>query len=283
MALKRKIAATFAALLFILLIFLFLSVLLPQKPKVYVDFLDVGQGDAILVRSGNIEMLIDGGPDRQILPQLGKTMPFFDRKIEYVVLTHPHADHFTGLSAVFDRYAVGQILVSGASNSTDEYAAFERRAAETAPVTVVVAGDSVSIGNAKAEVVWPARTVDRPKDLNDASVVLALSAFGEPAVALMGDTTSLVEEQLMPQISKLRAPILKAGHHGSRFSSSRAFLDAIRPRDAVIEVGKNSYGHPSAATLLRLKAAGAAVWRTDQDGTVEAVFTTNGYHMSRKP
>lgn len=245
---------------------------LRPAPAITVDFLDVGQGDAILVRSGRQQMLVDGGPDRQVLSELGRAMPFFDRTIELVVLTHPHADHYRGLAAVFERYRVEKILVSD-DRGPEEYADFLRGVGREAPVIQTRAGDRLIIGQAVAEVLWPERAAAHAADPNETSVVMALSAFGRPAALLTGDATTGVENALLEKKKILPTPILKVGHHGSTYSSSPEFLAAVRPAHAVISVGKNRYGHPSPAALLRLKAAGAVVWRTDRDGAVRATFT----------
>jgi competence protein ComEC len=252
------------------------AIVVPRQPRVTVTFFDVGQGDAVLISSGRRQMLVDGGPDRRILAKLGRAMPLFDRTIEDVVLTHPHADHFSGLPAVFDRYEVRRILISGAGNATAEHAHFERAASSSgARIVEVRRGDRIRIGEfAEAAVLWPAdgRT---PEDVNDASVVLRLKAFGRPAVLLMGDATERVEERLLADGDALAAPVLKAGHHGSRFSSTADFLRVADAAEAVISVGRNRYGHPSPATLLRLKASGARVRRTDREGDVRFTFRPN--------
>ena len=254
-----------------------------HQPDFEVDFFDVGQGDATLVRSGFDEMLIDGGPDRSVLTKLGNAMPMFDRTIEYVVLTHPHADHFTGLISVLGRYHVDTLILTGARNTTSEYHTFEN-AVQMSGVKIlyVVAGDTLFLGNhLQFHVLSSSSLLNdsvKTEDYNDASIVLRMfDTFSshdhhDADVLFMGDATTRIEDHLLSTNTELHADILKVGHHGSRFSSSSDFLEKVHPHDAVISVGKNSYGHPAWATLERLKLSGIKIWRTDHDGDVRVVW-----------
>lgn len=247
-----------------------------EKPDATLDFFDVGQGDSALLSVGREQVLIDGGPDAAVLAKLGDAMPFTDRTIEAVVLTHPHADHFVGLISVLDRYRVNEIFLGGGINGTAEYRAFEEAVRRSgAKVTAVAEGDSVSLGgSAMLAVLWPPRVGDAALDVDDPnswSVVLRVTVAGRSAL-LMGDAPEGIEERLTRSGEDLDTDVLKAGHHGSRFSSTAAFLRRVSPKDAIVSAGKNSYGHPTWSALERLKASGARVWRTDRDGDVRAVF-----------
>lgn len=252
-------------------------------PRLSVTVFDVGQGDAILVQCGRRQLLVDGGPDAMVLSNLGRAMPFFDRDIDAVVLTHPHADHFIGLVSVLSRYRVRRLLVSRMEGEAPEFAAFERAASRAglAPVRLR-AGDAIAIGDCgAADVLWPEDDLTAAaKDPNAASVVLRLrpAAPAGPggAVLLMGDATADVERRLLARGADVRADVLKVGHHGSRFSTTPEFLQAVRPKAAAVSVGKNSYGHPAWVTLRRLESAGAAVFRTDRGGDIRFVFTPGG-------
>lgn len=261
----------------------FAARLLIADPRLAVSVFDVGQGDAILVQCGRRQVLVDGGPDASVLAGLGRAMPLFDRDIDAVVLTHPHADHFIGLIAVLSRYRVRRLLVSRMEGEAPEFAAFVRAASRAglAPVRLR-AGDALAVGDCgAADILWPED--DRAaatKDPNAASVVLRLHpaspAGPGDAVLLMGDATADVERRLLARGADVRADVLKVGHHGSRFSTTPEFLSAVRPRYAAVSVGKNSYGHPAWTTLRRLESAGVAVFRTDRDGGVRFVFTPGG-------
>ena len=251
-----------------------------------VDVFDVGQGDAILVQCGTKQMLVDGGPDATVLSKLGRTLPLFDRHLDVVVLTHPHADHYIGLIPVLERYRVDRLLVAGMDGSAPEYASFLDAATRAGLVPVAVrSGDRITLGSCvAADVLWPpvGATTDDP---NDASAVLRLartdSSSPRAAMMLMGDATAEAERALLERSPSLAADVLKAGHHGSRFSTSAALIDAVLPKTAVISVGKNSYGHPSGAALMRLKSRAVRVLRTDEDGDVRIVIGQDRAFVSR--
>ncbi|MEA3248999.1 MAG: MBL fold metallo-hydrolase [Patescibacteria group bacterium] len=265
-----------------------------------VEFFDIGQGDSSLVSCGRAQMLIDGGPDRIVLNRLGHAMPFFDRRIEYLLLSHPHEDHVFGLFAVLDRYDVGRVLIS-------EYAAEEWRGrdfirfAESKGIEVltVSAGDSIELcPGMRMDIVWPDRMsselVKQGRDeVNDLSVVgrlVALSPDGgenrqsasrtKQAVCLSspsgdkanissvlftGDITATAEQAILDSGADISACVLKVPHHGSRYSSTPEFLLAVSPELSVIQVGENRHGQPSFSTILRLEASGSVVHRTDID------------------
>lgn len=253
---------------------------------VTVRVFDVGQGDAILVQDGYAEMLIDGGPDDAVLGKLGRAMPFFDRTIETIVLTHPHADHFVGLIGVLKRYRVLTVATDGRTRTDDpDYRRFEDAVkASGAKVVEVRAGDRLSLGErTRMDVLWPpvgpaaAVGVDK-RDENAWSVVMRMEAEGAAAY-LMGDLPSDVEGRIAKVGGLSPADFLKVGHHGSAYSTSPELLDAVRPKAAVISVGKNSYGHPAWSTLRRLGSRGARLWRTDRDGDVAATFKDGAVGM----
>lgn len=248
-----------------------------------------------MVTSGNRQLLIDTGPDRTVLSKLGRAMPFFDRTIDFVIITHPHADHYAGLAAVISRYRVGRILLPAARADTPEFLSLmdTARAADVELVEVGE-GDIIRLGEAEFDVLWPARSAEPPPGLDDnaaansLSLVVRLTAFcdgvGErPASApecgaalFMGDATQETEAGILSDASPLNASVLKVGHHGSDRSTSAVWLAAVRPEQAVIEVGRNNYGHPAQALQRRLRAAGAGVWRTDLDGDLRIVFERTG-------
>ena len=238
--------------------------------KLRIYFFNVGQGDAILIRTPHGEdIVIDGGPDRTALAKLGSTLPFFDRDIELAVVTHPHADHLAGLLEIGKRYGLREVWESGFSVGNDlEDAWNEQLRARSIAARVVRAGEVVSRDGVRLEVLapFPENESNNP---NDASVVIRL-VYGETEVLLTGDVTAAVEEKLLAEWGNgLDADILKVGHHGSRDGSSREFLRAVSPETAVISVGENRYGHPAFRTMKHLEEAGATVYRTDRDGDVE--------------
>ncbi len=269
---SRKLKRIVAAIVTILVLMAAAVYSVIDGRTAVLNFFSVGQGDSALIRKGSHEVLIDAGPDRTVLAKLGRAMPFFDRTIELAVLTHPHADHFMGFLAVFERYRVQRIFVDGVENDTPEYHAFtDALRASGAVVQIIHRGDRIDAGaGIHFDVLWSGAD-DYSDDLNDDSIVLRLETPGGSAL-LMGDATAKVEQKLLAAGAPLRADIIKVGHHGSRFSSGSEFLRAVRAEEAIVSVGKNHYGHPSYAALTRLKAAGSRVRRTDLDGDIKVRF-----------
>jgi len=246
-----------------------------------VYFLDVGQGDATLVRDKEgHDLLVDGGPDDAVLEGLAEAMPWWDRKIETIVVTHLDADHYVGLFAVLRRYDVGEIWWTGVAPTTETSRRFVAAVEERGiPQRFVKAGDALSLDGMEFKALWP-REDSRGKivpptssnakggGLNDTSVVGSISC-GEERVLLTGDISAHVEAALLDEPDLIRAKVLKAPHHGSAYSSSEAFLDAVGPEDAVISAGAgNRYGHPAPRVLSALLERGIRTRRTDREGAI---------------
>lgn len=248
----------------------------PQTSSAVCHFtaLDVGQGDALLIQTADHQdILVDGGPNASVLNELSRFLPAGDRQIELVILTHPDADHSTGLVYVLQRFPVQQIFVSDIQAQTDIYQAWQKEVTQkNIPVRTVTQGEVFELGlSTKLEVLWPPKDwrIQHPKvSTNDVSVSLRVTCAGS-TVVMTGDGSSTLEEGILQRGMDISAPLLKVGHHGSRTSSTHEFLKAVHPRLAVISVGKkNHYGHPHPATLERLKRLGIRVFRTDQLGSV---------------
>jgi competence protein ComEC len=250
-----------------------------QRPdgRLHLYVLDVGQGDALLLTTpqGHI-ILIDGGPDATVLEtQLGKHLPFWQRRIDLLVLTHPHEDHLAGLVDVLARYQVGQVLETPYTvTSALETAWTTGLAARQVPVVAAVRGATVTMEpNLEMRVLAPDRTVLRGthSDLNNSSVVLRL-VYRQVSLLLAGDIETEAGTRLLAETTHdlpLQATILKVPHHGSATGLSDALLAAIQPQVAVISVGaNNTYGHPAPVTLAELAAVHTLTYRTDLNGTV---------------
>lgn len=257
-----------------------------HRGRLLLHVLDVGQGDAIFIEApGGRQVLVDGGPDAAVIARLGEIMPFWDRSIDLVVLTHPHADHLDGLLAVLERYGVGMVLESGVNHSIPEYAEWRSEVRiRGIPRMAARRGQAIRLGGgAELVVLAPVRSYDGAtvRNIHDAAVVTMLS-FARSTSLLMADAELPVERELLATGDDLGVEMLKVGHHGSKTSTSAAFLDAVQPRFAVISSGRaNRYGHPTQAVLDRLGAAGVQVFRTDQEGTVTFVSDSNGFGRSR--
>jgi competence protein ComEC len=244
--------------------------------RLHVSFLDVGQGDAILIQTPNHQdILVDGGPGAQaISQQLSKHLPFWDRTIELVVLTHPHEDHLTGLLEVLQRYKVKQVLYLDTSYTLpDEQEWLNLIQQKHIKSTLAKAGQEIDLGTTDTtlEVVNP--TPGSTVPAMDNGIVLKLSDE-KISFLLTSDISADAEHDLITQRADVSCTVLKVAHHGSNDSSTAAFLAVADPKLAVISVGAdNTFGHPGADTLRRLAAAVGAdnIYRTDKNGTVECI------------
>ena len=250
-----------------------------RRGRVFLHVFYVGQGDAIFIEAPNgNQVLIDGGPDDRIMEKLAAAMPFWDRSIDLIILTHPHADHLDGLLEVLKRYEVGMVLESGVNHSIPEYGEWRDLIAKK-NITRVLAerGEMVKLGGGiSLNVLTPFQSFDgiTVKNVHDAAVIVKLG-YASSSALLMADAEAALEKKMVLSGGNLKAEVLKVGHHGSKTSTSRELLEAVRPRFAVIAVGKkNRYGHPVQEVLDRLADYGITIYRTDRDGDI--VFASNG-------
>lgn len=249
-----------------------------SRQNLRITFFDVGQGDASLVEvPGGTQILTDGGPGRIALSRLGRTLPFWDRSIDLLILTHPHADHLDGLLEIARRYKIGMVIESGVEHSIPEYLEWRELLQEKKiPVVYAHVGQKISSGEAKIDILTPLESFEgvSRKNPHDATVVTRL-LYGKNSFLFMGDAEKPIEYQLTRSTTKLDSDVLKVGHHGSKTSSSPEFLDRVSPEIAVIQVGrKNRYGHPYQEILDRLTARGATILRNDLDGNI--IIESNG-------
>ncbi|MFC1987616.1 DNA internalization-related competence protein ComEC/Rec2 [Chloroflexota bacterium] len=245
-----------------------------------VSFLDVGQGDAILIQRGSQQVLVDGGPSPQsIILGLSKKMPFWDRTIDLVILTHPHTDHVTGLVEVLQRYKVKQVLYPALEYKSYLYDEWLNLLKEKdIGYTLAQAGQEVDFGDIIIDVLNPQRPLltGTESDIDKNSVVLRLSR-GEVSFLLTSDIMWETESGLITHRANLTSTVLKVAHHGSATSTTAEFLEVVNPQLAVVSVGGNNpFGHPSGEVedRLRGKLGPENIYRTDEHGTIE--FITNG-------
>ncbi|MBI2278565.1 MAG: MBL fold metallo-hydrolase [Candidatus Brennerbacteria bacterium] len=245
-----------------------------------VSFLDVGQGDASLIElERGVQILIDGGPPNgRLLAALGEIMPPIDRTIELVVLTHPELDHYGGFIDLLTRYDVGAFLETGVTKEVDAYSTLARILEERGVRRITLrAGDRVRYAENIVTVLSPDEALAHAKEKNDTGFVLAFESdpsAGGARFLFTADIGAEVE-RAVAKIIDVPFDVLKVSHHGSKFSSDAQFLATVRPALAAIEVGKNSYGHPTKEALARLEAVGTKIYRTDRDGTI-TVRVENG-------
>jgi competence protein ComEC len=250
-----------------------------------VNFFDVGQGDAIFIETPTRhQILIDGGPSSKIIEKLAREIPFWDRSIDLIILTHPEKDHITGLLEILKRYKVDNILWTGIVRDIPEYKEWLNLIGkEKANVKIAKAGQKISCKNCqwKIEVFYPFESLEGMEfeDSNNTSIVSKL-IFGDSSFLFTGDIYKDVEESLTLTSFDLNSKILKVAHHGSKTSSSEKFLEKVLPEIAIISVGENDYGQPHKEVLETLKKYGIKVLRTDRGGDIKII--SNGRSLDFK-
>lgn len=257
-----------ALLALALLAGIFLLVSIREFAPLRVIFLNVGQGDAILITEGDTQVLIDGGAEsRQLLGQLGRFVPFWDHQIETIIATHPDADHIGGLSSVIRRYRVNHFFSNGAVSESGAFADLNRSLEQSSETERAVLGTGSKFlfpGGAELRVLFPVGgRAAAFGETNEGSIVARL-AYGQASFLLTGDLPH--EETVLPDIGSSR--VLKVAHHGSRYSTSEEWISRVKPEAAIISVGKNRYGHPSGEVIDRLRSAGIEILRTDEIGNI---------------
>lgn len=271
----RKVAIAVAAVLVVALFVVFRWNGHIGTRNVLVTVFDIGQGDAILIRTPNgSDILIDGGPPNGgIVEKLGSALPPADRDLELVIVTHPDADHVGGLPSVAARYRIDRVIDNGSTGTSVFYARWLDEVKSQGSERIIGrVGTTVVLDDVVFDVVWPDADTDvNGTDRNDASVV-ARVRYGNVSFLFTGDITAKVEDRLLATHTTITADVLKVAHHGSAYSSSNAFLDAVHPSYALISVGAgNRYGHPHGVVLKRLTERGVEVFRTDEVGDVSVV------------
>lgn len=264
-----------AVLIFLALNFLVWSSVLEnlKKPDIEIYFFDVGQGDASLIESKDgTQILIDGGPPNKILSKLSEVLDFNDRSLDVLILTHPHIDHVSGALEVLKNYDVGLLVESGVNYHTAEAIEFEKLAAEKKLKRLIVNKPTKLkfFHGAEIRFLYPDKSFKglTLKNVHDSTVVSELF-YKNKKILFMGDAEKIIERYLVSKNLVNDADVLKAGHHGSKTSNTKEFLSVVRPEYSVIEVGRNSYGHPTQEVLSRLASVGSQIFRTDTDGTIK--------------
>ncbi len=263
-------------------LYFYIQITKKEAEKFRLIFFNVGQGDSVLIRFDNGEkMLVDCGIDRKILIKLGKYLPFYDRQIDYLLVTHPDADHYGGCAEVLKRYEVKNIIWNGEIKASDPYwPVWEKYfQAEGANSQIIVEPKKMVIGDSVLNFLSPdpdLDLVDKLRTGNNNSIVFTLEEKSKKYF-FAGDMEIPLELALLKKYCSerqffncltLRAEFLKIGHHGSDSSSDVDFLRAINPNKAIISVGKNSYGHPSFRVLMKLRRQAVEIWRTDEEDDI---------------
>lgn len=260
----------------LVLVFIFLSSEISKLPdnSLHVSFLDVGQGDSTLIQTphGNL-ILIDGGPEDNVIFELFKTLPFFRRTIDLVILTHPDKDHLEGLTYVLDRFNVKNVLLTGILDENIFYKTFlQKLNGKQIPIMFAESSLDFDLGDdVFLDTLYPFDSISNMyfADTNSSSIVNKL-IFHDSKILFTGDLDIKTEDKLIQNNVSLKADVLKVSHHGSKNGTSKGFLEAVSPETAIIQVGENnSYGHPHMEILENLLKQKIKIWRTDKNGKIE--------------
>ncbi len=247
--------------------------------KLEVVFFDVGQGDSAFIETPNgFQVLVDGGPTSIVLDKLGREMPFYDKTIDLIVLSHPDSDHITGLLEVLKRYEVKNILWTGIIDNTAEYQEWVKLIKEEgAEIIIAEAEEKIVLQKSPLIyflVLYPFDSLagKEIEETNETSVVGRL-VFGNKSFLFMGDVSSKIETELIKKYGvELNSDILKVAHHGSKYSSSLEFIEAVSPDTAIISVGENTWGHPTPETLQTLEKLGIKTLITKEEGDIKFTY-----------
>ncbi|MFP4372426.1 MAG: MBL fold metallo-hydrolase [Halanaerobium sp.] len=248
-----------------------------------IHFLDVGQGDSILIEEAEGQKILVDGGDRSDQITAGIINYLKDqniKKLDYIISTHPHADHIGGLVDIIDSFEVGTVLDSGKIHSSKTYEDYLIKIdQENIDFETPRKGDKLKIGRSTINFLHPEQELDQ-YDLNNSSLVFVLE-FGEQKFLFTGDIENEIESKLLQENPKLKVDLIKVPHHGSRSSSSAKWISNLKPEVAVIQVGAdNHYGHPAADVIELYQAEGARVYRNDLNGNI--VVTADGSNYSVK-
>ncbi len=287
-SLRQKIGLGIIAAFLLLNIFAWKEVFILAGPHyLKVEVLDINQGDAIFIETPAMRhIIIDGGPDSSVLEKLQSRLPFWQRRLDMIVLTHPDLDHVMGLLHILQKYQVDYIVWTGMVRDGAHYEKWieltQTQKAKGSHMVIAKAGDKIKSGGAELAILHPFESLAGQffKETNDTGIVARLQ-YGSKSFLFTADVSSKLEQKLIDAKAGLASDVLKVGHHGSKYSSSEVFLQAVNPSMAAISVGaKNTYGHPTAEVLQRLANFGINVLRTDVDGDI--TFLSDGQHIQIK-
>lgn len=255
-----------------------------KKPNIEIYFFDVGQGDSHLIETKDgTQILIDGGPPNKILHNLSQVLDFNDRHIDAIVVSHPHADHISGLIEVLKNFEVDYVFESGVNYFTPEAEEFRKLVLEKEKnglLKKIIVDRPLQLSffeGTLLRLMYPDKSFEGKtlKQVHD-SMVVAEFSYKNKKVLFAGDTEKDIEEYLIRNGRIADIDILKVGHQGSKTSSSQKLLNIAKPEYSVVPVGKNKYGHPTEDVLLRLASIGSKIFRTDRDGTIKFEIDSSG-------
>ena len=268
---KAVFKACILGVLILFTSYLFINLNSRDENLLSVYFLDIGQGDSILIETPNdVQVLVDAGLNSKVVERLGQVMPFYDKYIDAILMTHPDADHIGGFPEVLRSYDV-EFLIKGNVFSENDISQEINKNINPSNIRSIKRGDKIILDikhNIFLEILHPSKDFSDAES-NDTSIMFRL-VYGETEFMFTGDASKSVENFLSSQYKdKLSSDVLKVGHHGSDTSSSDIFIGYVKPKYAVISAGKdNSYGHPHQEVLDRLKNFNVEVLQTKDMGNI---------------
>ena len=298
---SKKYFLFIVAFLFFLNIFCWREVFVLAGPRyLKVDFLDVGQGDSAFIETPDgHKILIDGGPDSSVLAKLNELLPFWDKSLDLVILSHPEKDHMAGLLDVLQRYRIDYFLWTGvikadAENkkladilkniqSSKQNFMLASVPSKKTKVITANAGQEIKAGNVLIDTLFPLENLEGQelKNTSNDTCIVSKLIFGGTSFLFTCDISSAAEKKIINSGENVSSDVLKVAHHGSKYSTSDIFLSVVNPKIAVISVGaKNTYDHPTTEVLQRLEKFGIKVLRTDKDGDIK--MESDGKNISIK-
>lgn len=245
-----------------------------------VNYIDVGQGDSILVQVNGKNLLIDAGPNSSTDKLVSYLNKQNIKKLDFVVATHPHEDHIGAMDTIINKYNIGEFYAPKKTTTTKTFESMVNALkSKNIKINAATAGVSLDLGkNVKCQMIAP--NASNYEDLNNYSAVIKIT-YGNSKFLFMGDAESLSEKEILNKNYDISSDVLKLGHHGSSSSSSKAFLDKVSPKIAIISCGKNNdYGHPHKETSTEMKKRNIQVYRTDIDGSI--VLISDGKKISKQ-
>lgn len=246
-----------------------------------VSYIDVGQGDSILIQVNGKNLLIDAGPNDSTDKLISYLNKQNIKKLDFIVATHPHEDHIGAMDTVIKKYNIGEFYAPKKMTTTKTFENMVNALkSKNIKINTAAAGVSLDLGkNVKCEMIAPNST-NYGDDLNNYSAVVKIT-YGNSKFLFTGDAEKVSEKEILNKNYDISCDVLKLGHHGSSSSSSKAFLDKASPKIAIISCGKNNdYGHPHKETLAEMKKRNIQVYRTDVDGTITLI--SDGKKISKQ-
>ncbi|MBU3089866.1 MBL fold metallo-hydrolase [Clostridium gasigenes] len=285
---KKKFSILSLLILIFAFIFSFYNLLFTPKKnlnptnKMIVHYIDVGQGDSILIQVNNKNLLIDAGPKDAKENLLTYLDSIGLSKLDYIIATHPHEDHIGSMSSVINKYEVGKFYAPKVEHTTSTFEKMvESLITKDLKINIIKAGiDTIDLGKGTNVTVF-SPSKEEYSNLNDYSPIIKIE-YGNNSFLFTGDAEVEVEKEVLSKNPNIKSDVLKLGHHGSSTSTSKTFLNAVNPSIGVISAGvDNKYGHPTNKTLTLLNTNNIKFYRTDLDGTI--VLSSNGTEINRIP